>query len=481
MNQLRKPDPGPRNVEFSFRQMKQWWESDRPKRVHAQEKRLMFSNTWKEQLDREMKKLFDNSTYKKIKQRQDTSVNIFRWSIRERSGIYSKRVKRKFVDQTYDANGNLQNVHTSYIEDMPELDMSMQKACDWSEASGETLVRTTWAAGRMQANIYPRDCFYAVAKADDPLALALVIIEHRNDDGKATHYEVWTDEQRLMLNLSFERIDQTQEYRYHKGDPDSISEENPFGLVPFIVMHYEYPAAEFWHGYASDDLQEACKSMGVDLTDFAHIKHFQSYKQLFIKKDGSGESKAQVFKTDASAVLEGGGPNADAKVLDMQANLLAHLEVTLKKVQFTLGLMGLRPTLLHGDTQVESGFALMVREFKKRAYQDELRQLRTLDENQLWKIARVVVPMEGGPEIPEGKLVIDWPEIGPGGNPIEMAQFVQTLGDLLSADNALRELGKSEEYIQQNNEEKAAQGANTPDPNIPGVPTGPGNDPGGDM
>jgi len=453
------------------------WKEDKKARVLAKKQRMMYCNQYKDQLDEEMKKLFEPTTYNKMNQRQDDSVNIFRWSIDERANIYSKPIERKFVTTQITEEGPV-NVHTAHIEEMPEVDMALDKATKWAEAMGECLIRPTWQGGRLQLLLYPRDCFYAECDPQDPLKLILVVIEHTNSEGNTTHYEVWTQDDYAIYNTGWNKIDTTKEARY-----SHLPEENIFGFVPFFVMHFEYPAAEFWHPYASQDLYSACLDLAVALTDYNHIKHYQSYLLLFIKKDGNSDSKAGVIKSDAGAFIEGSGPNADAKVLNMQANLLNHLEVILKKAQFTLGLRGLRPTIMHGDTQVESGFALMVREHKKLEYHSKLRQLRTIDEQYMWRLCREIIPIEGGPEIPEGQLMIDWPEIGPGGNPIELAQYVQTLQGILSPQQMLREIGKNENEVQKILAEldaRPVEGA----VNTPGVPTGTNhgqNGPGGEM
>lgn len=455
----------PKRVIYSGDNLKKKWNSQQADRDHARKKRLMYCNQYKDQLDAEMQKLFETATYNKIKQRQDDSVNLFKWSIDERAGVYSRPVSRKMVTVEQTEDGPIY-INTANIDPMPEVDMSLDKSTKWTEATGETLVRPTWQGGRMQCLVYPRDRFYCEPDPMDPLTLILVIIEHTNDDGKATHYEVWSQENLEFFDLAWKKIDRNKEARYK-----DLPEDNPFGLVPFFVMHYEYPCAEFWHGYASDDLQRACLDMAVSLTDFNHIKHYQSYLLLFLKKDGTDDKLGSIVKTDASAVLEARGPNADAKVLDMQANLLNHLEVIIKKAQFTLGLRGLRPTILHGDTQVESGFALMVREYKKLEYWQGLRQLRTLDENRMWEIARVVIPQEGGPDIPEGELIIEWPSMGMGGVDIEKAQFAQIAQNMVSEEQAIRYLGHNETEVQKILEEKRQNGPSKEVTNLPGVPT----------
>ena len=320
--------------------------------------------------------------------------------------------------------------------------MAMDKATKWTEATGEVLVQTTYSGGGVHCLLYPRERFLVVPSSADPLVLDLVVIEHQNESGSVTHYEVWTDGEKARLNSAFKEDNRTVD-----GQKIDAIQENPYQIVPFFCMHAEYPAAEFWHGHTSDDLVQACLAMGVDLTDFGHIKHFQSYLRLFINKGGTEKTGAQVYKSDPSAVLEGSGPYADAKVLNMQANLSVMLEVILKKAQFTVGLRGLRPILVEGGENAESGYALSIREHAKEEGWSRLRQLRTLDEKKMWDIARVVVPAQGGPEIPEGELIITWPELGPGGNPLERAQYVAFVKEILGEEESLRELGKTPEEI----------------------------------
>lgn len=422
-------------MAYTLDQLKKRWGKDKDARAYAARKRSMYANVWKDWLNEEMRKLFEDDTFNSLKQRSDTSVNVFRWTIDELAAIYSRPVTRYIGDVELSLS--------------PEVDMAMDLACKWTYGTGEVLLRPTWVNGRMLVWAYPRERWYAVPSSVDPLSLDVVIVEHV--DGDRTSYEVWTAEERLRLDANWQVV---------KGE-DAVA-PNQYGVVPYVVAHSEYPSASFYHGDAADDLAQACLDLGIGLTDFGHIKHFQSYKQGAVRADSLKDSDLARFKSDPASWLSLKGANAHAWAIDMQADLQGHLNVCLDKSQFTVGLRGARPTLVRGEESAASGYALLIKEWKKTAVWQQLQQLWMLWETQLWAVARQVVPKEGGPAIPEGDLWIAWPQLGPGSSKLETAQYVSTVAAVLGEEESLRELGYSDDDIQRIIRQKVEESVRNP-------------------
>jgi len=88
-----------------------------------------------------------------------------------------------------------------------------------------------------------------------------------------------------------------------------------------------------------------------------------------------------------------------------------------------------------------------------------MRGLWSLYEKQLYSVASVVSLVDAGVALPAGELEVEYPDIGPASNPLDkatIAEKYQTVG--MSRQNIWREVfGKSEEWIQQNEQELTAQ------------------------
>lgn len=418
------------------------WQTSKDARSYSARKRQMYEHNWKIWLNEEMEKLFEPETFNALKQRSDTSVNLFRWTIDELAAIYSEPVTR-FISE-------------AELVVSAEVDMTLDLACKWTMATGETLLRPAWVNGRMLIWLYPRERFIAIPSDEDPLVLDVVIIEHTNHKGGVSKYEVWTEGTWEHYNSAWKPMSV-------KGESGEEAERtNPYQMVPFVVAHAEYPSTMFWHGAASDDLAQACLDMGVSLTDFGHIKHFQSYKQGAIKSDSLKEADISKLKSDPASWIQLKGSTANAFAIDMQVDLMGHLNALLDKSQFTVGLRGARPTLVRGEESASSGYALKIKEWKKAQVWQHQRQLWHLWEESLWNVSRVVFPHEGGPTLPEGKLDIDWPELGPGSSRIETAQYVATIASVLGEEESLRELGYDEVEVQRIIGQKIAERARQP-------------------
>jgi len=447
--------------EFSGDQLGLMWNEQKDARAYAARKRKMYQHDWKDWLNEEMRKLFESDTFDILKQRSDTSVNMFRWTIDELASIYSEPVHRS-IDDTVD------------LEISPEVDMTLDQACKWTMATGEVLLRPAWVNGRMLIYLYPRDSFLAVPSDEDPLLLDAVVIEHKDSKGATSKYEVWTEHEWAYYDQAWQPIAMQGE----DGEPRDTT--NPYGVVPFVVAHSEYPSTAFWHGSSCDDLAQACLDMGVSLTDFNHLRHFQSYKQGVIKSDTLEDGDISRLKSDPTSWIQIKGATANAFAIDMQANLSENLNVALDKSQFTVGMRGARPTLVRGEESAASGYALKIKEHKKAQVWSQLRQLWHLWEESLWRVARVVFPVEDGPAIPEGKLMIDWPELGPGSSRLEVGQYVASITTIIGEEESLRELGYSEEDIQRILAQKMAETVRNPQVNPMAVPVSPLSEGGND-
>jgi hypothetical protein len=153
----------------------------------------------------------------------------------------------------------------------------------------------------------------------------------------------------------------------------------------------------------------------------------------------------------------------------MQANLTAYLDALLTKVESILQLYGIKPEVARGTEQAQSGYALKLKLYGLQEQWEQQRQLWRLWERELWRVAAVTVPLEGGPAMPDGSLQITYPELGPGRDPAELSNLAtqQYSAGIVSRSEALRMTDRSEQQIEQIEMEILEESAAQPSFEIP--------------
>ena len=420
--------------------IKRAWQGSQAARAKAESKRKMYQHDWTDQLKVEILRLFLAQNAEKLNVRADTTLNMMRSVIDELAAIYSRPVSRRI--------GETELVLSA------EVDMAFDLATKWTFCMGETLIRPLWLGDRIGVDVVPRDRFHAIPDPRDRMKLRVALIEHRNRDGRTSKIELWTDDVAVMVDASFKvlpRLDaEGNPLLDAEGKPDV---SNPYGRIPWLVAHNRYPSSGFWDDTESDALVAASLAIGVGMTDHAHLRHLQSYKQLAIRTDGKKGSSIAKLASDPASVLLLRGAAANAQVLDMQADLRGHLDTLLTAADQVFHSYGIRPDVVKGTKMALSGYALELKLHKQQMVWERLRNLWRLWEREFWAAARDVLYVDSGGAmvVPEGELHIEYPEVGPGRDPeaIGTATRSDVNSGIISRREALRIRGYSPEAIDQ--------------------------------
>ena len=420
--------------------IKRAWQGSQAARAKAESKRKMYQHDWTDQLKVEILRLFLAQNAEKLNVRADTTLNMMRSVIDELAVIYSRPVSRR--------------INETELVLSAEVDMAFDLASKWTFCMGETLIRPLWLGDRIGVDVVPRDRFHAIPDPRDRMKLRVALIEHRNRDGRTSKIELWTDDVAVMVDASFKvlpRLDaEGNPLLDVEGKPDVA---NPYGRIPWLVAHNRYPSSGFWDDTESDALVAASLAIGVGMTDHAHLRHLQSYKQLAIRTDGKKGSSIAKLASDPASVLLLRGAAANAQVLDMQADLRGHLDTLLTAADQVFHSYGIRPDVVKGTKMALSGYALELKLHKQQMVWERLRNLWRLSEREFWAAARDVLYVDSGGAmvVPEGELHIEYPEVGPGRDPeaIGTATRSDVNSGIISRREALRIRGYSPEAIDQ--------------------------------
>lgn len=145
------------------------------------------------------------------------------------------------------------------------IDALLQSADQWSavsQVSAIQVIPTTDPARPVRHALWPAHQLVVWESEEDPLIPAAVATIDRFDNRK--RLRLWTAERRLTYQSDKLQPGQTsggQEYQL------VASEDNPFGVIPFSFIHYNFPTTEFWSGGPGQAFKELNDYLNQSLTD----------------------------------------------------------------------------------------------------------------------------------------------------------------------------------------------------------------------
>ena len=375
----------------------------------------IYAGDWKHALDDELQKLFLPQTYEKLCLRADTSINVLKQAADQIACVYSRMTTR-----TVDGD-------SEPFDNFVDLDMAFDASDKKSFVAQEVFVRPLYDPERkkLTVDILTPESAWALPAQLDPLGLSFLMYQRGNE------YVVWTDEFYATYDRDFNLVPD-------EGNPENL---NPFGVIPWICIHNNYPSdGRVFHEGESEQLRQATLATGVQKTDFNHIQHLQSFKQLV----GIGlddEEKMQKM-ADPSAMMTIDNPGGSVQVLDMQANLKQHLETVLEASAVTLNQLGIRPEMTKGTLSAQSGYALTIQLHNLESQWEKRRNLWRMYEQRFYDVARAVWEFFTDEELPEGVVQVEYQPLGPGANLSEEVNTYKTAVDakLISRKRAMQTL-----------------------------------------
>lgn len=293
----------------------------------------MFNDNYKEQVEQKLGMIYRAFRELKLDVQLHHSTNLYKSIVDKVSQAYSFGVNREFTNE----------VHSQLYDDL-RMNKVMAQACTYLNAFNDVLVQVA----------------YSEEKGLD----LLLRLPHRtiiNDDGSLEYYVENVDEKTERWAYWSE----TEHYYKIKGvedkkEPVDGNEEmvNPYGFMPFIVMHNGWRDESFWDVYKGDDLTNTTIELCVHLTFLNHIIKTQSFKQLVGKGDNIKELNGQL--SDPLSILTLTGQNTEIDVLDLQSNY-EQLHKVIQELANNLAIRyNISPSQFRLTGNVSSGYALQM-------------------------------------------------------------------------------------------------------------------------
>jgi hypothetical protein len=378
---------------------------EKSRKVKAGERLAIYHDDWESILEDILRSQFHPDNYKKIRLLKNTSQNILRKVVDDVSVVYKVAPARDYGDNTV-----MDEIY-GYLD----IDEFMRQVNQYGWLCKDLLIRAGWDA----------DLERVTLEINTPANTSIIQRDNYPQQAAAVYYEIeYIDDQfkvekRYIFWSDFEHFVFTEKEISKGGGVTFLAEapaednpdmENPYGKLPFVVLHMKPLPGMFWNTSSGSDLIQSTTTTGFKRTMIDYLFKHASFKQPVITADDADKIPKDLLMDPLTAWGLTG--NATATLLDFQAAF----DVLDRKIQSdinsTLATYGLSVDMFTVSPNEASGKALQV---KNRGLQ-EIReaQLPTFRrvERELFELIRLVYNTYNAVKIPETlEFKIDFAEL----------------------------------------------------------------------
>lgn len=393
--------------------LKNCWSSDEKRRNQANDLQRMYDHDWESQLEEELEKRFRPETAQKLKQLKEFSLNILHWFVRRVSGVY-KKPARWYVEG-FEGHERIEQWLSESMHAMGMLTIDRLTTLHQDCLIGPYVQTKPDGTKRLQYRILTPDTCTVMTRDGEPSVMEGLLYQYEFADAQGKMHKrfvYWDD-------ANYREFDKDWQEVQIEGNEEGI---NPYGRIPFVVWHAGYDTQKLWHGERMQGLRRITLSAGTGLSDFWHSLKNNSFKQI-------GLSGPKMENLDPGAILDGAWPldlgeSGQAQVLDLTVNQMQHIEAIWQVVSMVVHTYGLNPKTFRGAMDATSGYQLEVQNQDLTEIHAEKRILYAAYEQELYDVVRAVNNEHPEfAEMPEGKWVVEFEEVGPGKSPQELLDF----------------------------------------------------------
>ena len=202
-------------------------------------------------------------------------LNIVKKIIDLKSAVYIEDAKRAITGTEHD-----QAIY-SHFEDTGFLPVVMKQANRLCNLSGTVLLRPVFRRGRMEIDLLTANNI-DVTLGDSPNDVTSITITHFSENGRPNEvtYSVWTDTELVKLDYNGKEFSR---------------EPNPYGIIPFVVVHNSLPIDDFWLDGSSNDLVSTQNAINMHLSGVFYTLFYQGHATGWIKGAGDTTTNELLF------------------------------------------------------------------------------------------------------------------------------------------------------------------------------------------
>jgi hypothetical protein len=199
--------------------------------------------------------------------------NIVRYITNNLCMLFSKGI---LVSAANEKDADIYNT----IVDSTQLEATMQILEKKTFLTKTNLIKVSYVNDAIKLDIITPEYLYIVPREDNPylprqISYALNLEEKTLYNPKGT-YATWTDTTYKKTNESGVEI----------NDPDNPNEENPYGVLPFVVVRDSIPTNSEFFNKLGDELINIQETLNVELTNLAYTQKIQAWGYPVITNPG---------------------------------------------------------------------------------------------------------------------------------------------------------------------------------------------------
>lgn len=389
-------------------------QEEKTRRDGAHDRLSIYHDDWKDLLDGILRTQFSSKNYGKLLLALDTSQNVLKNVVKEVSILYKKAPTRdtgenEILDEAY-----------SYLN----IDEFMMRVERYGFLLNDVLVRVGWDRDlkRVTLNLQTPADTSVIQRPDYPEQAGGIYypVEYADDKFKTEKLNVYWDD--------FEHFLFDDKGNAKPPSEDNPEMKNPYGILPFIVLHMEQIPGMFWNPTGGSDMVDGTKLTGMKRTLKNHLFKWQSYKQPWVKAMNAKDIPEEML-TDPSAFWKLYGEGAGVGFLDLQADLKMLNDTIRDDMNAFLATYKLSADMFTSSPDEMSGRALIV---KNRGLAEIRESHLPYFRNLEYSLAQMIVHVsevangkklgvepDGRVELPELDFSIDYAEMNTYTDPME--------------------------------------------------------------
>jgi len=381
----------------------------------ANDRLSIYFDSWGDMLEGILASQFHPSNYKKIRLMRNTTQNILKKVVDDISVIYKITPRRSFGEK---GNETIEKIYADLA-----IDEFMKKVNQYANLLNDVLIRVGVDREKKAITLH----------LNTPANTSIIQREDYPEEAMAVFYDVeyidsqfktdkksvfWSDAEHFIFDEKFNIFPPAED------NPKMV---NPFGKLPFAIIHLNQIPDNFWNPKGGQDLVDGTLLTGFKRTLKDYIFKFQSFKQIWIRAQNTKDIPPEFLSDPSSSfLLEGEGSEIGA--LDLTANFEGMDKSLQSDINAFLSTYGLSVDMFSVSPDESSGRALVIKNRGLREIREkQLPAFRRL-EGDLFNLIRLVWNTEKlGPLIPEDlEFKIDFAEMEMFIDPMEKRKQAQS-------------------------------------------------------
>lgn len=347
-------------------------------RMNAADNRIhMLDDDYLHLVKNKLEGLISKESWKKMEQYVGITINIFTDIIDQISDIYLDDPVRDFSINGKTEGKKIKEMGEIY--DSIKVNQIMGRVNTYINAVNDVFLHPVIRNGKLELDILTPNVVRVITAADNPSEILAILVMRTVQEGDYTFrndWVVWTKTEHYVLSKDGEVIPIV-------GNEEMV---NPYGILPFVIVHKKKSDGGFWDETSGDDLFQSTILANVKqaFIDFYFV--WNSFKQISISTDDVLPSGIIISPDKVLQIPE----QATANILDFQLKFEAldkTLDAAMSKVSKRYGI----DKESFGGAKELSGRALKIKNQKlEKIRKKQIKIFRDAEKDLLFVIATIL-------------------------------------------------------------------------------------------